>query len=120
MKRNLINILLGLLVFAIALLIHNIRHNYKTQKWPAVEVRVVASFVNEEFGNTTYYYKPFIKYSYVVDNEKYEDVYYDAISNGHLEKESALEVIKLFPEGKTIIIHYNPNNPKDSIIADLQ
>lgn len=104
----------------VLLLYQHIRYSHKEENWPSVEGVVVSSVVNKQLNNLTYHYKPFIKYTYVVGNEQYDGTYYQAISNGYLDEESALKIIKPYPEGTKVIVHYNPNNPDESVLADLQ
>ena len=119
MKKTIINIIIAFLLVISLLIFEKFRHNSKVEKWPSVEAVVVYSTVMKKIKNVTFHYKPFVKYSYVVENEKYEVVYYESMSSGYLKEESALEITSRFPEGEKVTVHYNPDDPKDSILADL-
>ena len=120
MKKVILNAIIAFVLVGALLVFQRISHNSKTNKWPSVRGIVVISIVKKELKNVNPRYKPFIQYEYIVENVEYEQTYYDSLSSGYLSKEDALEITKRFPEGKEIVIHYNPDNPDDSIIRDLQ
>ena len=120
MKKTIINVLIGLTLVFLLVLFQKMNHRLKTNKWPSVEGVVVYSLIKKEFGNIKIHYKPFIKYRYTVGDKTFENIYYKTTSSGFLNEESALKIINQFPEGEIITVHYNPKNPEDSILSDLQ
>lgn len=119
MKKNCVNIIIAIALLAVVLIYQKINHNSKISKWPSVEGVVMNSTVIKKIRNLKMHYWPFIKYSYVVENEKYVGTYYDSISSGYLSEEAALRIINDFPEGEPILIYYNPDKPGESVIAEL-
>jgi hypothetical protein len=120
MKKTILNIIIALGLVFLFLLFQKINHDSKASKWPSVEGVVVNSTVVKKFKNIKLRYWPFIQYSYIVENEKYEKIYYEPMSSGYLKKEHALKITNRFPEGATVTVHYNPDNPDDNILANLQ
>lgn len=120
MKKTILNAIIAIAIVLGFLMYQSVTHKSKVEKWPWVEGVVEISFVKKEIKNIKLRFKPFIQYKYEVGNIEYKKIYYDTTSTGFLEESDALKITNRFPQGKEIVVHYNPDNPDESILAELQ
>lgn len=96
---------------------------FRAKSWIIVQGVIADSYINEhertkKSNNKSYLvteYTPQINFDYTVEEKQYRNdrVFWGTRSNS---QKSALKQIKKYPVGKPVMVHYNPNNPADSVL----
>ena len=91
--------------------------------WYSVRGKIVNSDTQERYNRaaenavSSWSYAPIVEYEFEVNKEKYrsERVYagYDFSSS---EKNAAMAIVKKYPKGSQVEVHYDMNNPKNSCL----
>jgi len=68
------------------------------------------------FTRTSTSYSVRVTYSYTVEGNNYEGNTVGFGTMSHNERSDAQEELKSYPQGKTIDVYYNPENPSDSVL----
>ncbi len=108
------DILLGVFIFLIGLKV--LHSGYRRRKsllfakhWPTADGRIESS---EFFKNEKGIWIPEIRYSYWVDGNEYRSsvVHADSEMNVGFTDRFAREKVEKHPTGKTVVVHYNPED----------
>ncbi|MDA2913844.1 DUF3592 domain-containing protein [Acidobacteriia bacterium AH_259_A11_L15] len=84
-----------------------------TKNWPVTEGKVISSGLNWQGGN----FIPEVTYEYVVDGVAHKGETISFQLEGHaLPKRSAGEIVSRYPEGKTVLVHFDPRNPQLAVL----
>ena len=91
------------------------------QAWPTTDAKVLESEIVEApgrnaMGNINLANIVTVKYEYVVGGKTYQG---DRVTFGRpaFDYVSASNVIEQFKAGKTVPVHYDPENPEDAVLA---
>ena len=111
------NLQLRLLMFAIwSFMVFRTSKSFyfgiSSSKWPKVKASVKTSSI-DRIQNL---YSPKIIYEYVARGARQINDTYTYMGLGHFSKSRAIETAQLYPVGREIDIHVNPDNPKVSVI----
>ena len=87
----------------------------ETKKWPTVKATVLSSEVIRVSSKGSSQFKPVIRYSFKIDTAEYTSDQYSSTS-ARGSSEWAKELIGQYPDNKGITVHYNPADPKESVI----
>jgi hypothetical protein len=89
--------------------------------WPGVKGRVISSEVVESSGMTQEgipfsSFKPVTRFTYIVDGVEYISIQIGRAVQKATD-ESLQQMANQFPVGKEIIVHFDPKNPSEAILA---
>lgn len=82
----------------------------------AVRGRVISSKVESTVGGRINHHTPLVEYSYVVNGKNYRNDVYGPDDNKGTE-EWAQSVVGLYPPTAPCTVHYDPDDPQDSVIS---
>ncbi|NBX03808.1 MAG: DUF3592 domain-containing protein [Alphaproteobacteria bacterium] len=107
-------IIFGAIIFAISLMAFY--HEYATQSWPQIPAKVTLSYVKKYENERGIVYIPSVTYYYLVEGEKYigEEKGHNPVE--FLDKANAEAWLEQYPVDKEIMVHYNPQNSRESLI----
>ncbi|MFX1574264.1 MAG: DUF3592 domain-containing protein [Promethearchaeota archaeon] len=99
----------------------------RCSKWPVVVGEVISSQLEPKYKKLAEFaeeshmvisiYRPNITYTYEIEGEKYVNNKVRPVGrNVYKEKPQVQRVLNLFPEGYKVYIHYNPQDPQDSVL----
>jgi hypothetical protein len=83
--------------------------------WPTAQGKVVASSV-ERAGDTRETYRAKILYEFAVDGATFNG---DRVAYGdfhHGDPHSPLPVVRRYPKGRVVTVHYMPGNPEECLL----
>ncbi len=88
----------------------------QAKRWPTVQGTVLSTEVKRgQSSKGSSKYIPVIRYSYEVDSAQYlSEKYSSTTARG--SSMWAKEVVSQFPAYSKVTVHYNPENPKESIL----
>lgn len=88
----------------------------QAKRWPTVQGTVLSAEVKRgQSSKGSSKYIPMIRFSYEVDNAQYlSDQYSSTTARG--SSMWAKEVISQYPAYSKVTVHYNPENPEESIL----
>ena len=112
-------VLVGLIILTIG--VFTVKNAMAARKWPTTEGRITSSSVSEnrKYDSSSKSYKTEfradISYSYNVNNVEYigDKLFYGAVK---LSKSTAKKYCDRYPYGAVVDVHYNPENPKQSVL----
>lgn len=87
----------------------------QTQSWPTTQGTVVSSEVKKVASKGTHQYQPVVYYYYEIGAETYSSTKYSS-TGARGSSQWANQVISGYPDEATITVHYNPTNPKQSVL----
>ncbi|PXF60142.1 MAG: hypothetical protein C4B58_01230 [Deltaproteobacteria bacterium] len=93
--------------------IYKIYKGYESQNWPTTQGKIIKSRIagaKRIIGR-----RAFIKYEYSVDGKHYvsSQISYTLIIGDY---SGAIEILREYPEGKIVTVHYNPDNLMDAVL----
>lgn len=111
----------GLLLF---IAIRTKRKALLSEDWPAVDGLVISSTLQEyahlesEKGRAVHIYEPQVTYQYSVDAQPFSS---NRISAGvsRFDKRTAEKILKRYPPGTKVHVHYNPLEPQESVLETI-
>ncbi|BBB33437.1 hypothetical protein TTHT_1994 [Thermotomaculum hydrothermale] len=116
-KVGIIFLMVGVLLFVVGYIF--IKQAKKVEKWPSVKGVVVESKVvshlDSESNQTMY--APAITYRYKVDGKEYTCSDYGALNISYSFASEAERIVNNYPEGKEVIVYYNPENPYKAVLV---
>lgn len=83
--------------------------------YPTVTGTITSSEVESSSDGDGTTYRPLIKYSYVVNDKRYEGNRYRYGQMGTGDR-SAYRIVALFPVGKQVEVHHSPSDPADAVL----
>ena len=110
---GLIIMLIGVLYYLPAL---------QNQAWPTTEGKVISSEVRptEVWGRAgpIQYYAADVKYEYAVNGKTLtgSQLAFGTDSGLFSDPARALQEVEQYPIGRTVIVHFNPDNPQDALL----
>ncbi len=121
---GIIGIGVALLVFFLGL--DEMRLMWECHDWPSVSGTIVSSDIREttewerkgvKTGWDRTLYLPNILYNYEVQGNKYRSyrVFFEGAED-YLDPGNAREIVNRYPSGKTVSVHYNPENPQLAVL----
>jgi hypothetical protein len=107
-------LLFGLAVYMLYIESNDFEHILSQRRWPSTTGWVISSKIVGERA-----FHPIIRYKYKVNQQNYtNETHLDMPGfGGKINRLDAAEnIIHEYPEGKPIIVHYNPHSPNISVI----
>lgn len=83
--------------------------------YPIVTGTITSSEVESSTDSDGTTYRPLIKYTYVVDDTRYDGNRYRYGQMGTNDR-SAERIVALFPVGKQVAVHHSPSNPAEAVL----
>jgi len=123
--KNLVILILGMFVAGVALMTfggYEIKGSRESGNWPGAQGTISSSGVSKRTSKdsnhrtkTTYY--PKVGYHYQVDGRKYTShrIEFGGGETGGSQK-WAQKVVNKYPAGKTVAVHYNPQDPNYGVL----
>lgn len=128
-RRQLLFVPFICLLFGGALVVSGlgrIKTKLQSRSWPESTAVVIHSAVTTDTQSmrsnesrrsiTTTYYLPHIKYRYEVNGKSYHGDNLDYGWGGIASPEQAAKVLKDYPEGVTVPVFVNPDNPSEAVL----
>lgn len=131
MKKTILKIILnlfGVTATLAGLLVSLWAHGYSKDakaslSWPSVQGVVVESFEDVHTSTTSSgsrppmkSYIPVVRYSYQVDELDYTNDQISFASQNNAKRENAKATLSKYPVATELDVHYNPENPRKSIL----
>ena len=93
--------------------IYKIYKGYESQNWPTTEGKIIDSRLagaKRIIGR-----RVFIKYEYFVEGNRYvsSQISYTLIIGDY---SGSVEILREYPKGKTVTVHYDPDNLRDAVL----
>ena len=93
--------------------IYKIYKGHESQNWPTTRGKIIKSRIagaKRIIGR-----RAFIKYEYFVEGNRYisSQISYTLIIGDY---SGAIEILREYPEGKTVTVYYNPDNFMDAVL----
>jgi len=113
---------LGIGAFLIYKSIQDRKKADASQSWPSaggqiIEARVDRSMHTDSDGDTSYSYTPKVEYSYTVAGSSYQGKKISfGLAQGYNSAHKAQEIISRYPQGKQVMVCYDPSNPSDAVL----
>ena len=86
-----------------------------TKDWPTVQGKIVTSEVRP--GEADASSRPLVRFQYAIRGTIYRSEQYRQDSVGRaMKKAAAEELVKRYPVGATVQVHYDPANPVNSVL----
>ncbi len=89
-----------------------------SQEWPVVQGKIVASNMLSSMNQGNYMYSTDVHYDYTVDGTEYRNSGISVASRGSStsSKKSIMKKLSKYPVNKEVEVHYNPDNPQESVL----
>jgi hypothetical protein len=93
--------------------VYRVYKGYESQSWPATEGKIILSRISG--AKRTIGRRVNIKYEYLVNGIYYvsSQISYTLIIGDY---SGSLEVLREYPEGRLVTVHYNPDNPAHAVL----
>lgn len=118
-KKTIVTVVLAMIIIGVIIIAQNAFKKNRIENWASVEGTVLYSTIRIKPKGLNEHYLPSIGYAYTVNGEKYKKSVDNSLNSGYLHKEDVQKIIDKYPEGSTVTVYYNPENPSKSILADL-
>ena len=104
-------LLAGIIIFSYGL--WNVYWGYESKTWPTTTGTIINSRIS---GSTRIIgRKAFIRYGYLVDNKSYTSQLV-SYTWKCVDYAGSIEILREFPQGKQVVVYYNPANPNDAVL----
>jgi hypothetical protein len=115
--RPVLSLALGVVIFAIGILISDLPRMIVSPGWPTtdgeiISRRLIAHQFKEYDGDLYIDYEAYIRYKYAVDGIPYSSLSINAIDSPFYSYSIAMR----YPVGKEVLVYYNPNDPTDAVL----
>lgn len=107
----------GFSLVILGILFSNIPTMIASLNWPSTGGKVTSrTLLGQKFkeydGDYYYHIDGYIRYEYSVDNKTYSSTAVNSLRSACYPHETALR----YPEGKDVVVYYNPRNPAKSVL----
>jgi hypothetical protein len=125
MMRKLVSILMIIGgIGALWLGCNELKHGKATKEWPIVEGEIISSKVVEEVHRSpgsidkSITYTPKVQFKYSVEGVNYvsNNIFAGRGEYKSPRRSSAQNIVKKYPEGKKVLVYYNPDNPSEAVL----
>ncbi|TVQ59318.1 MAG: DUF3592 domain-containing protein [Phycisphaerales bacterium] len=108
-------IVIGVAIVAIAIVNHFTAE--RTSAWPSTEARVIhAEVLSDTARRGGASYEPRVRYEYVVNGERHVGTRFSMATPTSRSRETIESMLGEYPEGSTVLAHYNPDDPSESVL----
>lgn len=99
------------------------RESQRRDAYESATARVLDSHLETHSigqGSTSTKYSPKIRYEYTVEGETYtnDNLYPGPATSGSSNKDEQQEILRKYPEGESVEVYYDPNEPPVSFLEN--
>lgn len=96
----------------------DIKHSHECLTWPGTDGVIIESGIYErkDKDNSTWYYSPYIKYSFIVNGKTYTGDRKSYRSEENSNKKVIEDLLTDYPKGSSIRVFYKPDQPEFSVL----
>ena len=106
-------LMLAICLFVVVPSLLRFRRGFLSQSWRQVSALVMTSSIDRSNN----IYVPKIIYRYTINSHQYTDDNYSFAASYGSSKSACLAISEKYPEGSTIKVYVNPENPTMSVIV---
>ncbi len=117
LDRPRLSLLMGVVVFITGILISDLPRMIVSPGWPTTDGTIISNRLilhrfKEYDGDYYTEYEAYIRYEYAVDGFPFSSLSINAIDSPFY----SYDIAKRYPEGKEVLVYYNPKDPTDAVL----